>query len=139
MPFGMCNAPATFQRLMQVILAGIEWKFCFVYLDDILICFRTFEEHMEHLRTVFERLHKAGLTLKPQKCSFSRTTVTYLGHVISVDGVAPDHEKTNGFPVPKDMKSLHQLLGLASYYRCFIQGFASIVHPSHQLLKKSAE
>ena len=91
MPLGMCNAPATFQRLMQVILAGIEWKFCFVYLDDILVCSSTFEEHMEHLNIVFEHLRKAELTLKPRKYTFARNRVVYhLGHVISVGGVSPD-------------------------------------------------
>ena len=69
MPFGLCNAPAAFQRLMQVVLAGLEWKCCFVYLDDILVCSKSFEEHMEHLFLVLERLHQAGLTLKPKKCA----------------------------------------------------------------------
>ena len=67
MPFGLCNAPATFQRLMQVILSRLEWKCCFVYLDDILIASATFEEHMKHLRMVFTRLRDAGLRLKPSK------------------------------------------------------------------------
>jgi len=72
MPFGLCNASATFQRLMQVVLAGLEWKCCFVYLDDILVCSKTFEEHMEHLRLVFERLRRAGLTLKQRNAAFYR-------------------------------------------------------------------
>ena len=80
---------------MQVVLAGIEWKFCFVYLDDILVWSSSVEEHMEHLSIVFNCLCKAGLTLKPRKCSFAQTQVLYLGHVISVDGVLPDPMKTN--------------------------------------------
>jgi len=68
MPFGLCNTPATFQRLMQVVLAGLEWKYCFVYLDNILVCSKTFGEHLEHLWLVFERLRRARLTLKPKKC-----------------------------------------------------------------------
>ncbi len=84
---------------MQVVLVGIEWKFCFVYLDDILVCSETFRSIMEHLKTVFEWLSRAGLTLKPRKCFFARdhvtylvscaqTTITYLGHVISREGVS---------------------------------------------------
>ena len=142
MPFGMCNAPATFQRLMQVVLAGIEWKYCFVYLDDILVCSETFEDHLEHLKTVFERLRKAGLTLKPKKCFFALECVTYLGHVISREGVSPDPEKTNkvrDFPVPTDATRVRQFLGLASYYRRFVAGFAKIAGPLHRLLKKDVE
>ena len=142
MPFGMCNAPATFQRLMQVVLAGIEWKFCFVYLDDILVCSETFEEHLEHLQEVFERLRKACLTLKPKKCFFAQALVKYLGHVISRDGVSPDPDKTQKvreFPVPTDVSRVRQFLGLASYYRRFVSGFAAIAGPLHSLLKKDAE
>ena len=120
MPFGLCNAPATFQRLMQVVLAGLEWKCCFVYLDDILVCSKTFEEHMEHLRLVFERLRRAGLTLKPKKCCFLREEVQYLGHVISKRGILPDPEKTQKvreFPIPTDVTRVRQFVGLASYYR----------------------
>ena len=105
-PFGMCNAPATFQRLMQVVLAGIEWKFCFVYLDDILVCSSTFEEHMEQLKIMFEHLRKAELTLKPRKCTFARNRVVYhLGHVISVDGVSPD---LASFPNSRRIRAWYQ-------------------------------
>ena len=83
MPFGLCNAPATFQRLMQVVLAGLEWSSCFVYIDDILVASKSFEEHLSHLKEVFSRLRKAGLCLKPKKCSFLCDQVVYLGHVIS--------------------------------------------------------
>ena len=142
MPFGLCNAPATFQRLMQAVLAGMEWKFCFVYLDDILVCSRTLEEHLDHLQQVFNRLRKAGLTLKPKKCSFLQDQVIYLGHVISSKGIAPDPSKTQkvkDFPVPTDITKLKQFLGLASYYRRFIPGFAKLAHPLHSLTKKGAD
>ncbi len=120
------------------MLSGIEWKFCFVYLDDILVCSETFEEHLEHLKIVFERLREAGLTLKPRKCFFSQTRVIYLGHVISREGVSPDLEKTSkvrDFPIPTRVR---QFLGLASYYRRFVSGFAAIAGPLHFLLKKDA-
>jgi hypothetical protein len=87
MPFGLCNAPATFQRLMQKVLAGLEWRTCFVYLDDILVASRSFEEHLQHLREVFTRRRDAGLRLKPRKCSLLHDEVPFLGHIISTDGV----------------------------------------------------
>ena len=105
---------------MQVILAGLEWKSCFVYMDDILVCSDTFEDHLQHLESVFDRLRRVNLTLKPEKCFFVRREVKYLGHVISQSGISPDPDKTNkvmNIPVPSDVSSLRQFLGLASYYR----------------------
>ena len=139
MPFGLCNAPATFQRLLQTVLSGLEGKFCFVYIDDILVCSKSFEEHLQHLQEIFERLRKANLTLKPKKCSFLQRQVAYLGHVISSDGISPDPskiQKVRDYPVPTDVKKVRQFLGLASYYRRFIPGFAKIANPLHALTKK---
>ena len=133
------NAPSTFQRLMQKVLAGLEWKCCFVYVDDILVCSKTFEEHIEHLRLVLERLLKANLKLNLKKCSFLRKFVRYLGFIISREGLAPDPSKTDkvqGYPVPTDVTKLRQFLGLASYYRRFIAGFAKVAKPLHALTKK---
>lgn len=84
MPFGMCNAPATFQRLIEVVLAGLLWKNCFAYIDDLLICSQTFQEHLEHLSEVLARLRKAGLRLKAKKCLFIRKEVPYLGYVVTL-------------------------------------------------------
>ena len=139
MPFGLCNAPSTFQRLMQTVLAGLEWKSCFVYIDDILVCSRTFEEHIVHLQEVFERLRKANLKLKLAKCSFLCKCVQYLGHIISREGISPDPSKTSKvreFPVPTDVMRLRQFLGLASYYRRFIPNFSKVSRPLHELTKK---
>ena len=140
MPFGLCNGPATFQRLMEIVLAGLEWKCCVVYVDDILVCSKTLEEHKEHLQQVFERLRQAGLKLKPSKCSFLCREVVFLGHVISVDGVSPDPaktEKVRDYPVPVDVSSVRQFLGLASYYRRFVPGFSKIAAPLYVFSKKS--
>lgn len=106
MPFGLCNAPATFQRLMQVVLAGLEWDCCFVYIDDILVASKTFEEHLYHLQLVFDRLRKAylRLRLKPTKCLFLCEEVPYLGFVISKHGIRPDPSKTD------KVSFLHQLI-----------------------------
>ena len=139
MPFGLCNAPATFQRLMQTVLTGLEWKSCFVYIDDILVASETFDEHLIHLRQVFERLKHANLRLKPTKCLFLRDEVPYLGYVISKDGIRPDPARTSQvkhFPTPKDATQVRQFIGLASYYRRFIPGFAKVASPLHALTRK---
>lgn len=139
MPFGMCNAPATFQRLMEVVLAGLLWKNCFVYIDDVLVCSATFEEHLTHLEEVLSRLRQVGLRLKAKKCLFLRKEVSYLGHVVTRQGIKPDPAKTDkirGYPAPTDVSQVRQFLGLASYYRRFVPEFAMIASPLHLLLKK---
>ena len=104
MPFGLCNAPGTFQRLMECVLRGLTWQIALIYLDDVLVYSRTFEEHLQHLRLVFDRFREAGLKLKPSKCHFGQTKVNYLGHVITPEGLQPDPVKVKvvqEYPVPK--------------------------------------
>ena len=123
MPFGLVNAPATFQRLMEVVLSGLVRRVCVVYLDDVLIFGRTVEEHNTNLTQVLERLRRAGLRLKPKKCRFALTEVEYLGHVVSARGIQTDPKKVEAvehFPTPHNVKSLRSFLGLASYYRKFV-------------------
>ena len=139
MPFGLVNAPATFQRLMEIVLSGLARSVCVVYLDDVLVVGRTMTEHNANLSRVMDRLRKAGLKLRPGKCRFALTEVEYLGHVVSEQGIRADPRKVKAvqqFPVPQDVKSLRSFLGLASYYRKFVPGFAKIARPLHALTKK---
>ena len=140
MPFRLCNAPATFQRLMQRILAGLEYKSCFIYLDDVLVASKTFEDHLTHLREVFNRLRSSNLRLKPRKCELIRDKVPFLEHVVSAQGIEPDPAKTErikNYPAPTDVTEVRRFLGLASYYRRFVPKFASIAAPIHVLTKKN--
>ena len=125
MPFGLCNAPATFQRLMNLSLSGMLWSECLVYLDDIIIFVCTFEEHLCHLTSVLEleRLRAVNLKAKLSKCNFLQQQVHYLGHVISPNGIATDPSKTEritGWPTPQNVQEVQQFLGLVSYYRRFV-------------------
>ena len=139
MPFGLCNGPATFERLMDIVLKGLSWTTCLVYLDDILIHGKTFDDNMQSLRDVFMRLRHAGLKLCPSKCELFRQKVTYLGHVISRDGTATDPSKTaviSDWPTPRNVKETRQFVGFCSYYRRYTQGFAEIAKSLHQLTEK---
>ncbi|KAL5475730.1 hypothetical protein EMCRGX_G025580 [Ephydatia muelleri] len=138
MPFGLCNAPATFQRLMDI---GLQWTSCLVYLDDIIVLGRTFTEHLSNLGSVFSRIHDAGLKIKPEKCSFLKEKVKYLGHIVSKEGIAADPEKTatvKAWPTPTSTKEVQQFLGLANYYRRFIKDFAQIAKPLHKLTERTS-
>ena len=145
MPFGLRNAPAVFQRLMQRILTGLNPSdgpdFVSVYLDDILVFSPSLDDHLKHLGQVLERLSQAGLKLKPSKCHFLTQQVEYLGHIITPQGIKPNPEREKAvrdFPVPTSLKDVHAFVGLASYYRRFIKGFAQIAHPLHCLTRKGA-
>lgn len=142
MPFGLKNAPATFQRLMDGVLRGLKPKQCMVYLDDVIIFSTTIEQHAQRLREVFSRLRNARLTVNIEKCNFAVKKVTYLGHVITEHGVHTDPrliDAVKTFAKPNSVKELQSFLGLANYYRKFIQNFASIAQPLTQLLKKGVK
>lgn len=95
MPFGLCNAPATFQWLMDSVLAELQRSACWVYIDDIIMIGESFEEHMKNLQLVFERLRQAGFKLHPGKFQFLQQEVYFLGHVVSMNGIRPDPQKTS--------------------------------------------
>ena len=108
----------------------------------MLVSSPDFESHLAHLQEVFDRLCKAGLRLKTKKCRFLKPTVSYLGHLVTSEGIQPDPKKTSrvvGYPAPTDINEVRSFLGLSSYYRRFVPGFAQIVAPLHSLLKKEAQ
>ena len=136
MPFGLTNAPATFQRLMESCLGELHLDWCIIYLDDIIIFSKTPDDHITRLEGVFEKLAKAGLKLKPSKCEFFRSSLKYLGHIVSKDGIATDPRKIEAitkWPQPKTVTDVRSFTGFTNYYRKFIKGYAKIAHPLHEL------
>ena len=142
MPFGLANAPATFQRMMEVVLAGLQWSECLIYVDDIIVFSSSFDKHMQRLGLVFERLEKANLKLKSSKCQFVRSEVCYLGHTVSEKELQPNSERVKAvreYPSLKDVSQQKTFLGMAGYYRRFIPTFSETAAPLYELLKKKKE
>ena len=140
MPFGLTNAPSRFQRLMACVLSGLTSEQCLIYIDDIIIFSATFCEHLVRLRKVFQRIQDAGLKLKASKCRFVQPKVCYLGNIVSADGVEPDPAKIQAvinYPVPTNVKELRQFLGLANYYRRFVQDYSRIASALFKLTQKT--
>ncbi|KAK7926200.1 hypothetical protein WMY93_008510 [Mugilogobius chulae] len=138
MAFGMRNAPATFQRLMHVVLSDVSN--CNVYLDDIVVYSDTWASHVNTLKEVFKRLSGANLTLNLAKCEFGRATVTYLGKVVGHGHVRPVTAKVEAvlsYPAPRTRRELRRFLGLAGYYRCFCKNFSVVVAPLTALCSSS--
>lgn len=141
LPFGLCTAPSAFQALMNSVLRGIQYKSTLAYLDDIIIYSRTFEEHLEHVREVFQRLRDAGLKMKLSKCEFLKEEVNFLGHVVTPAGLHTDPEKVKvirNLAPPKNVRDIRGFLGMCGYYRRFIQDFATLARPLTQLTRKNA-
>ena len=139
LPFGLCNAVATFQRFMTKLFEDVVNKFVFIYIDDILVASESWEEHIEHLKLIFERIREAGLKLKISKCKFACKEIPFLGHILTREGIKKDAEKTKAVincPTPKTRKQLSSLLGFLSYYRKFIHGFSTLASPLFKLLRK---
>lgn len=141
MPFGLANAPAVFQRLINKILGARRFTFALAYMDDLLVPSTSIDEGFERLEEVLELLQQAGLTLKLPKCSFFNTEIEYLGYEISSSGIRPSERKilaVKNFPVPRNVHEVRQFLGLASYFRKFVKGFGEIARPLTTLLKKDS-
>lgn len=140
MPFGLKNAPATFQRLMNEVLRGLVHRNCFAYLDDIVIFSSSWERHLQDLTEVLQRLKDHGLTCKLEKCVFGQKELKYLGHIISDKGVAPDSkmlEAMNQYPRPSKPEHIRQYLGMCNWYGGFIERLSDIAEPLTRLLKKN--
>ncbi|KAI2647070.1 Transposon Tf2-6 polyprotein [Labeo rohita] len=140
MPFGLCNSPSVFQQFISDVLRDILGRWCYAYLDDILVYSKTLEEHTQHVRAVLRRLLAHQLYCKLEKCAFHQHTTTFLGFVISSQGVAMDPQKleaVRSWPLPTSLKQLQRFLGFANFYRRFIQGFSATAAPLTALTKPS--
>lgn len=139
MPFGLCNAPSTFQRLMERMFGDQQRQSLLLYLDDIIVYSSSVAQHLERLEVVLGRLKQEGLKARLEKCAFFRQEVRYLGHVISAEGVATDPSKIEAvaqWRCPTSVSELRTFLGFASYYRRFVEGFAKLASPLHKLVAK---
>ena len=141
MPFGLCNAPVTFQHLMQNTLGELNLTYCMIYLDDVIIFGCTEEEHLEHFHIVFKRFQEFNLKLKPSKCSFFQSEIIYLAHHILWQGILPSRDNVQAmeeFPMPETYTQVHTFCRLAGHYRRFIKGFANLARPLYDVLGKEA-
>lgn len=142
MSFGLCNAPATFQRAMEYILRDEIGKICYCYLDDIIIFSKTIEEHYDRLNTVFNKLHEYGINLKRSKCHFFKNEVSYLGHTISKRGILPSEAKIEAianYHRPTTQRGVRAFLGLVTYEKDFIENFSDLASPLYELTGKNVQ
>ena len=138
MPFGLCNAGSTFQRLIERCMGADNLSSCLLYLDDIIIFSETVDDHIHRLESILNRLKECGLKVNPKKCELFKQEIRYLGHVITSEGVATDDSKieaVRNWPVPHKREEVKRFLSFASFYRRFIHQFAQISEPLHRLLR----
>ena len=129
MPFGLCNVPATFERLMDRVLCGMRWSRCLVYLDDVISFGGTITEALIRLEEVLSRLSNFGLQLKAKKCTFMQTEVVFLGHIVGRTGLACDPAKLSAvrnWHAPDKVKGVRQFVGFVRYYHRFVKDFADL-------------
>ena len=134
--FGLCNAPATYQRAMQIILDGLLWRTALCFLDDVSVLGKTFTSHIDNLRGVFERIREHGGKLKPRKCKFCRKETEFLGRLVTPDGLKITKSKENTarfWPIPQTSREVDSFLGFMNYHRDHIRGFADISMPLYQI------
>ena len=137
MPFGLCNVPATFQWLMQNCMGELNFIYCLIYLDDLIVFLQTAEEYLHHLHLVFDRLREYNLKLKPSKCSLFREEINYLAHKVSKAGIRPSNINVKAIAQYAPLQTYTEIkafLGLMGHYRHFIKGFARIVQPLNEHL-----
>ena len=139
MPFGLCNAASTFERIIEKTLIGLQWNIAILYLDDVVVIGRSFDNQVQNLQKVCDRLSEAGLKLKPKKCHLLQKEISFLGHVVSKEGLKTDPLKiaaVKNMPRPTTVTQTRSFLGLASYYRKYVQSFSKIAKPLFDLTKK---
>ena len=142
MPFGLCGAPFTFQRMMNLVLTSENWQKCLIYLDHVLIFGRTFDEHLDRLHCILQKIFDAGIKLSPEKCVFFQKQLTFLGHVISSEGIKTDPQKVMAIKEwrrPCNVEQMRQFLGFANYYRRFIRHYAEFSAPLEDIMKISCQ
>lgn len=140
MAFGLKGAPSSFQQLMNVVLRGLLFKSCIAYLDDIIVFSRSFEDHLLHLRQVFERLQTHGLTCKPEKCVFGRASMKFLGHIVGREGISPDPAMVKtipSYPIPRNVKDIQRFMGMCNWYGPFVENFSYVAEPLNQLRRRN--
>ena len=136
MPFGLCNAPPTFQRLMQNCLGKLNLTYCLIYLDDVIVFSEMPKEHLQRMHVVFYHLREYSLKLKPSKCNVFKSEINYLAHHVSKKGVCPSKKNLESIAQclpPDTYTKVKSFVGLIAHYQCFIKGFAKIAAPLYDL------
>jgi hypothetical protein len=139
MPFGLKNATSTFTRTMSEVFKDLGNKFLKVFVDDLNVHSESWGEHLQYLDAVLCKLREVNLKLNPNKCCFAAKTITFLGHVVSKEGIRPDPGKIEAvlhFPTPKNVTSVRSFLGLTGYYQKYVRGYSSLAGPLFELTRK---